>query len=182
MGISHCTYALGTVAGIGLPQGSNEEHLVRAIRGGRRRGFVRNCWVIATLVVIYAAAYDVRATVPACETRAARVHQVLRARSMANWEPLDNRTVLIWTKDSARAHLVRLDRALAGLIDAPMIYLVDADGDGRISACGRDGIVIRDGRDVTQGARIVSIELLSARRTADLDPGGHETEGNELRI
>lgn len=155
---------------------------MRAIRGDPQRGFVRNCWVIATLLVICTAAYDVRATVPGCETRAARVHQVLRASSMSNWEPLDNRTVLIWTKDSARAHLVRLDRALAGLTDAPMIYLVDADRDGRISACGRDGIVIRDGRDVTQVARIVSIELLSVRQTADLDPGGRATERDEIRI
>ena len=159
-----------------------EEYLVRAIRGDHRRGFVRNCWVIATLLVLYTAACDVRATVPGCETRAARTHQVLRARSMANWEPLDNRTVVIWTQDSARAHLVRLDRALAGLADAPVIYLVDADRDGRISACGRDGIVIRDGRDVTQVARIVSIELLSARRTAELDPGAHATERDEIRI
>src|SRR5690348_27136 len=78
------------------------------------------------------------------EARAARAHQVVLADSMENWEPLDDRSVLIWTEHSPRARLVRLDRAVAGLADAAVIYLVDADSDGYISPCGRDGIVIGD--------------------------------------
>ena len=136
--------------------------------------------MIATLLALLAAAPG--ASAAGCAARAARAHQVLLASRMDNWEPLDDRTVLIWTRDSVRAHLVRLDRPLAGLTDAAVIYLVDADRNGRINACGRDGIVIGDGGELTQAARIVAIELLSASLTAKLDPGAHVTRRVEVRI
>ena len=41
-----------------------------------------------------------------CESHAARDHETLLAWRLANWEPLDNRTVLIWTTHSSRASLV----------------------------------------------------------------------------
>ena len=155
---------------------------MNAICVDRRRDLMRRGLVIAVLLAVLAVDRGALAAAPNCEARAAHAHQVLLASSMDNWEPLDERTVLIWTKDSVRAHLVRLDRALDGLTDAAMIYLVDADGDGRINACGRDGIVIGDGAEITQVARIVAIELLSARRTAELDPGAHAARREQLRI
>lgn len=148
----------------------------------RGRHFARSGLLIAVLLALLAAAGDAAAATSGCEARAARAHQVLLAGSMDNWEPLDDRAVLIWTRHSVRAYLVRLDTVLAGLTDAPMIYLVDADRDGNISPCGRDGIVIGDGVDITQVARIASIELLSAKRTAELDPGGDGMRREALRI
>jgi hypothetical protein len=104
-----------------------------------------------------------------CESHAARDHETLLAWRLANWEPLDDRTVLIWTKHSSRASLVKLARPLDGLSSADIISLVDRDGDGAISACGRDAVTI--GYDESDAVRIVSIRLLSERRTAALDEG-----------
>lgn len=165
----------------GTRHGSNAEHLVSATCIGYRRAFVRGVFVIATLLALLAAGHDAAATTLSCEARALRAHRVLLANSMENWEPLDNRTVLIWTRRSRRAHLLRVDRALAGLTDAAVLYLVDPDHDGHITPCGRDGIAISDRAEVTQVARIVSIELLSAKRTAELDRGAYRGLRNSLR-
>lgn len=155
---------------------------MNAVRIDGRRGFVRSSLAVLTLVGLFATAHDATAIAPDCEARAMRAHRVLLADSMDNWEPLDDRTVLIWTKHSSRAHLVRVDRALAGLTHAAMLYLVDPDHDGLITPCGRDGIVIGYGVEVTQIARIVSIDLLSAKRTAELDRGSHMRRRGSLRI
>jgi len=104
-----------------------------------------------------------------CEAHAARDHQTLLAWRLANWQPLDDRTMLIWTKHSSRASLVKLARPIDGLTSADIISLIDRDEDGTISACGRDAVTI--GSEVTEAVRIVSIRLLSERRTVALDAG-----------
>jgi len=104
-----------------------------------------------------------------CESHAARDHKTLLAWRLENWEPLDNRTVLIWTTHSSRASLVKLARPLDNLTSADIISLVDRDGDGTISACGRDAVTI--GYDESGAVQIVSIRLLSERRTVALDEG-----------
>jgi hypothetical protein len=110
-----------------------------------------------------------------CEMHAIRRHEVMIAAQMVNWEPVDDQSVLIWTGGSTRAHLVRLAQPLAGLAEAPMISLVDGDGDGAISPCGDDTVAVgEDAGGVRDGAarvRIVSIRPLSAKRTAQLDRG-----------
>ncbi|MGH8199264.1 MAG: DUF6491 family protein [Steroidobacteraceae bacterium] len=104
-----------------------------------------------------------------CEAHSARDHQTLLAWRLANWEPLDDRTVLIWTKHSSRASLVKLARPLDGLTSAEIISLIDRDGDGTISPCGHDAVTI--GYAESDAVRIVSIRLLSERRTVALDEG-----------
>lgn len=106
----------------------------------------------------------------ACEARAVRGHEVLLAPSLTDWEPVDDRTVLIWTKHSSRASLVRLARPLAGLMSAAVITLVDGDGDRMISPCGRDALTL--GYAESERVRIVSIQRLSERRTEALDRDG----------
>lgn len=115
----------------------------------------------------------VAAAASACEQHAVRAQQVLFGGALDNWEPVDDRTVLIWTNHSLRAHLVKLKDPLHGLMAAPVIVLVDGDHDGRISPCGHDGIILGDGADGGHVASIVSIKLLSARRTVQLDPSEH---------
>lgn len=121
------------------------------------------------LAALLLASTRVLAATSQCEARAARGHETLLAWGLANWEPLDDRTVLIWTKHSSRASLVKLARPLDGLTSADIISLVDRDGDGTISACGRDALTI--GYDESDAVRIVSIRLLSERRTVALDEG-----------
>lgn len=106
----------------------------------------------------------------ACEVHARRSDLSLPVAQIESWEPVDARTVLVWTPHATRAHLLRLDRRLRGLSHAPLIMLIDGDRDGKISACGRDGVLIshkRGGR-----AYIRSIEYLSQKRTVELDRRG----------
>lgn len=135
------------------------------------RVFKRSALLLGILEVFFATtcvAADVGST---CEQHAIGAQQVLFGGTVDNWEPVNDHTVLIWTKHSLRAHLVKLKSPLLGLMDAPIIVLVDGDHDGRISSCGHDGIVLADGADGGHVARIASIRLLSERRTAQLDPG-----------
>jgi len=110
-----------------------------------------------------------------CEARAIRHEEVMIAAQMVNWEPVDDRSVLIWMGRSMQAHLVRLAKPLPGMREAPIITLLDGDGDGTISPCGQDIVVLgeEDGRasDSAPRATIVSVQLLSAKRTAQLDRG-----------
>lgn len=124
---------------------------------------------VAFLAALLAVAPHVLAATPSCEAQAISSHDVLRAETLANWEPVDDRTVLIWMEHSARARLVRLSRPLEGLASAPIIMLVDGDGDRTISACGHDALTLS--YDEREKVRIVSIERLSERLTAALDAG-----------
>jgi len=110
-----------------------------------------------------------------CEARAIRHAEVMIAAQMVNWEPVDARSVLIWMGRSRQAHLVHLAKPLPGIREAPIITLLDGDGDGTISPCGKDIVVLgeEDGRvsDGAPRAAIVSVQLLSTKRTAQLDRG-----------
>lgn len=145
---------------------------MNSIAGDRGRISMRSAMLLIVLMVLLASSRGVAAAAATsgCEMRATRSEEVLVGASLQNWEPVNDRTVLIWTGHETRAHLVRLDRPLSGLTTAPIIDLVDGDHDRSISPCGRDGIKIADGQGDGTVARIVSIEYLSYRRTAELDP------------
>lgn len=142
---------------------------MNAISIDRRRVFMGTALLLALLASLLGAAQDAAAAASGCEGRAASAHEVLLAGTLDNWEPVSDRAVLIWTRQSERAYLVRLDRLLRGLTAAAVIDLVDGDHDRSISPCGHDGITIGGGEGFVQIARIVSIELLSAKRTAEFD-------------
>lgn len=144
---------------------------MRWVRG--HRAFRYSALLLGTLGVLLATARPAAAASSTCEEHAAREQQVLFGGTLDNWEPVNDRTVLIWTSHSQRAHLVKLKSPLQGLMSAPIIVLVDGDHDGRISPCGHDGIVLGDGADGGHIADIASIKLLSGRRTVQLDPSEH---------
>jgi hypothetical protein len=104
----------------------------------------------------------------ACEMRAARTHLSIRVRDLQSWEPVDERTLLVWASDATRAHLLHLSRPVEALISTPILTLVDGDRDGHICACGHDGVQVGNG----VRARIRSIEYLSEKRTVELDRHG----------
>ena len=103
-----------------------------------------------------------------CEARAARAQESIPAERVANWEPVDDHALLIWTLHDSRAHLVELDHPVRGLTDAPTVYLVTRDRDPNVSACGHDEVIVPG----AGAAGIRSIRYLSEKRTAELDPGG----------
>lgn len=135
--------------------------------------FMRSAGLLVALAALLASSRGIAAgsVISACENRAARSGEVLVGASLENWEPVNDRTVLIWTGHEMRAHLVRLDRPLPGLTAAPIIDLVDGDRDRSISPCGHDGIRIGVGQGDGTVARIISIQYLSYSRTVELDPG-----------
>lgn len=102
-----------------------------------------------------------------CEARAARAQQSIPAEKLANWEPVDDHALLVWTLHDPRAHLVRLEHPIPGLLSAPTILLVTRNHARNVCACGHDEVIVPG----SGAARIASIRYLSEKRTAELDPG-----------
>ncbi len=117
--------------------------------------------VLVTLGLLLAGSSVALAT-PGCE---ARTRESIPAERLADWEPLDDHTLLVWTLNDARAHLLTLDRPLPGLLGAPTLFLVTHDHRRDISPCGQDEVVVPG----SGAARITAIRYLSEKRTAELD-------------
>jgi hypothetical protein len=117
------------------------------------------------LGLVLACPYTLAAT-PGRQARA--VEESIPAENLANWEPVDDRTLLVWTLRDSRAHLVELDHSIPGLVDAPTVYLITHGRDPNVCACGNDGVMVPGGGR----ARIISIRYLSKKRTAELDTAG----------
>lgn len=148
----------------------------------RHRVFTRSALSLGMLGVLLATMRLAAAANSVCEQHAVRERQVLFGGTVDNWEPVNDRTLLIWTGHSQRAHLVKLESPLHGLMAAPIIVLVDGDHDGKISPCGHDGIVLGDGANGGHIADIASIKLLSERRTLQLDPGEHGDPAGSISV
>ena len=144
--------------------------VLSSLCGIRSGGFSKSILALAALMALPGAP-SFASTVARCEGHALRAHQTLAADRLDNWEPLDDQTVLIWVRRSVRARLIRLEAPLADLAEADVIHLIDGDRDNLISPCGRDGIAIGNSAGDWQVARIISVELLSKKRTAELDYG-----------
>jgi hypothetical protein len=56
--------------------------------------------------------------------------------ALSQWEPLDNRTVLLTDPDNPRSHLITLATEIMGLGDANDIEIVDGDLDGSSARMG----------------------------------------------
>ena len=102
-----------------------------------------------------------------CHGRTVGAQDSIPAASLANWEPVDEQALLVWTLHDSRAHLVRLDHPIAGLLDAATIFLVTPSTYPKICACGPEELMVPG----VGAARIISVEYLSEKRTAELDRG-----------
>lgn len=116
------------------------------------------------LLLAFPASY---AATAGCHARAVRAQDSIPAASLANWEPVDEQALLVWTLHDSRAHLVRLDHPIPGLLDAATIFLVTHSADPNIYACGPDELLVPG----VGAARIISVQYLSEKRTAELAPG-----------
>lgn len=119
-------------------------------------------------LALAAASYSTSALANGCERLAAQAHQLIPADKLANWRPVNDGAVLIWTDSSTQAYLVRLVHPLDGLTGAAIITLVDRDHNGLISACGRDALTLGDGHGGAR-VRIASVHLLSEEQTIELE-------------
>jgi len=121
-------------------------------------------FALLSLLMVAPAAY---ASGSKCEARAAHLDESIPVEMLDSWEPVDERTLLIWTSHDIRAHLVRLQHAVPGLVDATTIFLVTGSHEHAVDACGRDAVMVQgSGR-----ARIASIRYLSTQQTAEFDAG-----------
>lgn len=102
-----------------------------------------------------------------CSARAVHAGDSIPATKLANWEPVDEQAVLVWTVHDSRAHLLRLAHPIPGLRAAAMILLATRGNDPTIRACGHDELLVPG----VGTALIVSVQYLSEKRTAALDRG-----------
>jgi hypothetical protein len=116
------------------------------------------------LLLTFPASYP---AIAGCPARSVRAQDSIPAARLANWEPVDEQALLVWTLRDSRAHLVRLDHPIPGLIDAATIFLVTRGSDPNICACGRDKLMVPG----VGAARIISVQYLSEKRTKELDRG-----------
>jgi hypothetical protein len=119
---------------------------------------------ILGLLLAFPASYPATA---GCPARTVRAQDSIAAAKLANWEPVDDQALLVWTLRDSRAYLVRLDHPVPGLLDAATIFLVTRGTDPKICACGRDELLVPG----AGAARIISVQYLSEKRTVELDPG-----------
>jgi Family of unknown function (DUF6491) len=99
--------------------------------------------------------------------RTAGAQDSVPAASLANWEPVGEQALLVWTLHDSRAHLVRLDRPIPGLLDAATIFMVTRSAEPNICACSTVELMVPG----VGAARIISVQYLSEKRTAELDRG-----------
>ena len=100
-----------------------------------------------------------------CEQRAAVSHACIPVESLAEWESINESTLLLWAPEATRAYLIHLTRPIQDLMQVEEVEVADGDSDRLICGCGRDGVF-----DAVSGgsSRIASIEYLSEQRTAEL--------------
>ena len=102
-----------------------------------------------------------------CEQRAMRKGSAIPVADLGQWEPLDERTLLVWAPNSARARLIRLSRPVQALPSTDIVSIIDGDQDDLISPCGHDTVMVNGDM-----AEIISIRSLSEQETAELDKNG----------
>lgn len=101
-----------------------------------------------------------------CEQHAKDTGHYIPVEELGDWEPIDDRTLLIWIPDTPRAHLVHLSRPLPTLRDAEGLTVVEHGEDRIILPCGRDAVEIDD--DPTTSTSIADIEPLSEAGAVEL--------------
>ncbi|HKZ74882.1 MAG TPA: DUF6491 family protein [Steroidobacteraceae bacterium] len=121
---------------------------------------------LSALVTLLTACASPARRTESCERRAVLADACIRVESLAEWEPLDDRTLLLRAPDAIRGHLLGLGRPISSLSMSDEIDVVDGDLDRLICPCGHDEILVEELPG--SAAPIASIEYLSEKRTAEL--------------
>jgi hypothetical protein len=90
----------------------------------------------------------------------------IRVEALSDWEPLDDRSILLSAPGSPRSHLITLATPIKDLVLANELDVIDGDLDGFICPDSVDGIYVEE--CLCASAGIASIEYLSEKRTAEL--------------
>lgn len=90
----------------------------------------------------------------------------IRVEDLAEWEPVNDRSILLSTPGNPRGHLITLATPIEDLQLANDLDVIDGDLDGFICAGGVDRVFAAECSCAS--ASIASIEYLSKKRTAEL--------------
>jgi hypothetical protein len=90
----------------------------------------------------------------------------IRVEDLAEWEPLDNRSILLSVPGQPRGHLITLVAPIEDLRIANDLEVIDGDLNGFICADGVDQVFAAECS--CSSASIASIKFLSEKRTAEL--------------
>jgi hypothetical protein len=121
--------------------------------------------MIATLFVLVACTSSPQKTDIEAEQRPS-ASRCVPVQDLAEWEPLGERSILLFVPGSGRSRVLVLAMPIEGLPLAGDIEMVDGDLDGFICPGGIDGIYVRDCGCASRN--IVSIENLTEQQTAEL--------------
>jgi hypothetical protein len=95
-----------------------------------------------------------------------RASACIRVEDLAEWEPIDNRTILLSVPGNRRGYLITLATPIEDLRLADAIDVIDSDLNGFICADGVDEVFAAECSCAS--ASIASIEYLTEKRTAEL--------------
>jgi len=121
--------------------------------------------VIATSLVLVACTSSPQKTHTDAQERPS-ASRCMPVQDLAEWQPLDERSLLLFVPGSRRSRLIVLATPIDGLPLAGDIEMIDGDLDGFICPSGVDGIYVRD--CACASTSIVSIEYLTETKTAEL--------------
>lgn len=94
---------------------------------------------------------------------------------LAEWEPLDDFTVVIWTEGDALSYMLFVAKPVNGLASSENLYIFDGDRDGLICPYGSDGLGVDERFE--SASRIIGIMSLSGEYAAGLrGPNGKARE------
>jgi hypothetical protein len=121
--------------------------------------------IVTTSLVLGACASSPQNTHIEAKQRAS-ASRCVPVQDLAEWEPLDERSILLFVPDSRRSRLLVLAMPVEGLSLAGDIEIIDGDLDGFICPGAVDVIYVPDCGCAS--ASIASIEPLTETQTAEL--------------
>jgi hypothetical protein len=92
------------------------------------------------------------------------------ARTIDNWDAIDDETMIIWAPSRHDPYLVKLWMPVFGLKSEFSIGIQDADNDGQLCDYGRDAIVVKSLSGTPERYRVRTLQRLDeAQARAMLD-------------
>jgi len=138
-----------------------------------RRSIHRSCVNVIACIASAAAVLVLQALftpqgdkIMQCELHAKSVGSYIPVQELGQWDVIDERTLLIWVPGTARAHLVRLSKAVPMLRQIEELSVVGGGPEHIILPCGRDAVELEDASRTR--AAITEIEPISAAQAAEL--------------
>jgi hypothetical protein len=153
--------------GAGETPVGNMKRAGTSTRPPRALAIAQACVSAAVLALSACSSSPQRAEVATHHTDTPR--RCIDVEDLSEWQPLDDRSILLSAPGNPRSHLITLAAPINDLLLAGDIEIVDGDLNGMICADGVDAIFVEE--CACSSAKISSIDHLSEKRTAELLAG-----------